>query len=110
MGNKSKRTIKPQDKPFDLDTLEKEARSQGSDKNFRFTLGGREWTLPPFGRLDRKVLTSLDPEDPESMMAMFKKAMTEEAYEEFNELELSIDGLNALEEAWAEHSGVTPGE
>lgn len=110
MGNKSKRTIKTQTKPFDLDALEKEAQAKASDKNFRFLLGGREFVLPPFGTIDRKVLTSMDPDDPDSIMNVFKAAMSEEDFEEFDELELSIDGLTSLEEAWSEHSGMTPGE
>jgi hypothetical protein len=110
MGNKSKRTIKPQTAPFDLDALEKEAKSSTSDKNFRFILGGHEFSLPPFGTLDRKVLTSMDPDDPESIMSVFKAAMSDKDYDIFDEQELSIEGLNALEGAWSEHSGVTPGE
>lgn len=110
MGNKSKRTIKPQSTPFDLDALEKESKAQASDKNFRFLLGGREWTLPPFGTIDRKVLTSMRADDPESMMNVFKAAMSDEDFSEFDGLELTIDGLNALEEAWSAHSGLTPGE
>lgn len=110
MGNRSKRVVKTQTKPFDLDALEKEAKDEGDLKKFKFTLGGRDWALPPFGNLNRKALTDMDPNDPGSMMLMFKKAMSEEDYKEFNELELSIDGLNALEAAWTEHSGISVGE
>ncbi len=110
MGNRSKRVIKTQIKPFDLDALEKEAQEEGLAKKFKFTLGGRDWSLPPFGTLDRKTLTSMDPNDPASMMIMFKMALSEEDYKEFDELELSIEGLNALEAAWTEHSGVSSGE
>lgn len=112
MGNKSKRTVKTQTKPFDLDALEAEAKAkaQVASKNFRFTLGGTEFVLPPFGTLDRKVLTSMDPNDPESIMSAFKAAMSEEDYKKFDELDLSIEGLNALESEWSDHSGMTPGE
>lgn len=112
MGNKSKRTIKPQTKPFDLDALEAEAKASAAkaDTRFRFVLGGREFALPPFGTLDRKALTNMDPNDPASMMAAFRAGMSDEEYEKFDEMELSIDSLNALEEAWSAHSGVTPGE
>lgn len=110
MGNRSKRVIKTQTKPFDLDALEKEAQEEGNAKKFKFTLGGREWSLPPFGTLNRKALTNMDPNDPASMMIMFKEGLSDEDYKEFNELELSIDGLNALEAAWTEHSGITSGE
>src|SRR5688572_15674793 len=101
MGNKSKRTIKPQAKPFDLDALEKEALASASDKNFRFLLGGKEFSLPPFGTIDRKVLTSMSPDDPESMMNVFKAGLSDEDFAEFDALDLSIDGLTALEEAWS---------
>ena len=110
MGNRSKRVIKTQTKPFDLDTIEKEALEEGNAKKFKFTLGGRDWALPPFGTINRKALTNMDPNDPASMMLMFKIAMGDEDFKDFNELELSIDGLNALEAAWTEHSGISAGE
>lgn len=110
MGNKSKRVVKTQDKPFDLDALEREAKAKVANKNFEFILNGTTFSLPPFGTLDRKVLTDMDPNDPESIMGAFKAAMDEDQYEVFNGLNLSIEGLNALESAWTEHSGITPGE
>jgi len=106
----SNRKIKPQKAPFDLDGLEKEALSDQDNKLFKFVLGGKEFSLPPFGSLDRKVITSVNEDEPESMMSAFKEGLTEEEYKEFDNLPLTIDGLNKLQEAWAEHSGISPGE
>lgn len=102
--------IKTQNKPFNLDALENEARNTNKEQYFRFTLGGREWALPPLGTLDRKTITSVDGEDPESMMKAFKVGLGDADYAAFDELDLTIDGLTLLNDAWAEHSGITVGE
>lgn len=104
------RRVKTQKEAFDLDALEKEALAEKETKPFRFVLGGKEWSLPPFGTLDRKAITGVSEDDPESMMSAFREALSEEKYREFDKLPLTIDGLNKLQEAWAEHSGISPGE
>lgn len=99
--------IKTQSAPFDLDAVEREA----SDKTFRFTLGGREWSMKPLGRIDRKQVKQIakataDATEAESIEAMLRAGLGDEQWEEFDELPLSIDGLKALFEQWSDHSGI----
>lgn len=108
--------IKVQDEPFDLDAMEKEA----SKHDYRFTLAGRDWTMTPLGRLDRKAIKRLarelkdtDENDTENLRyveLMLAEGMGADQWAEFDELPLSQSGLMALFEDWSEHSGIEAGE
>lgn len=101
--------IKVQDEAFNLDVLEKEAAKH----DYHFVLGGREWTMTPMGRLDKKAMKRLaklaageEVDGIEYMDEVFKVAMGADQFAEFDELPLSMDGLQALFEDYQDHSGI----
>lgn len=99
--------IKVQEKPFDLDAIEKE----GSDKAFHFTLDGRDFSMTPLGRIDRKKVKKIrtateDASEVESMEMMLQVALGDDQWAKFDELPLSMEGLKELFQAWTEHSGI----
>ena len=99
--------IKVQDEPFNLDVIEKEASKQ----SFRFTLGGRDWTMVPLSRFDRKQVKKIAKEtegaaEVDSIESMLRAGLGDEQWEEFDELPLSMEGMKQLFEAWTDHSGI----
>lgn len=111
MSSKSSKPskIKVQDEPFNLDIIEKEA----SKHDYRFTLGGRDFSMPPLGRLDRKDLKKIakmtgagEIDEADYIDEMLKLALGEERFAEFDELPLSQDGVQQLFEDWTDHSGI----
>ena len=104
-----KRPVKIQDNPLDLDQFEKERLEGQADHLYRFTLGGTEFVIPPFGDLDRHLMETAD-DDFEFMMAAFQKGLGENQFEIFDELPLSLDGLQRLFKDWGDHSGIDVGK
>lgn len=101
--------IKTQDEPLNLDAVERES----ADKQFRFILGDREWVMTPLGRLERKAAKKIarmsnagDGAELEFIDEMFKLAMGEEQFAEFDQLPLSQASAELLFETWSENSGI----
>lgn len=90
---------------FDLDTLEAERRHE----TFTFTFGGREFTLPHMRDIDRKLMRQVDEGSHWAAEEALKIGLGEQ-YDAFEELPLSLFGLNELFKAWLEHSGMREGE
>src|ERR1044072_6839091 len=101
--------IKVQEEPFNLDAIEKE----GHKHDYQVILGGRTWTMTPMGRLDKKAMKRMakvaesgELDNTEYMDLIFQEAMGEEQFAEFDELPLSMDGLQRLFEDYQDHSGI----
>lgn len=107
MTTRSPRAVKPA-KPkaaFDLDAVEAET----SGDPFEFVFGGRSYTLPHMQDVDRSVLDVADQGDLEAMKQAFKSGLGDD-FDEFDAQPMKLRSLNALFEAWLEHSGLKPGE
>jgi hypothetical protein len=104
-----KRPVKIQAEPLDLDQFEQEQADKEKEHLYTFKLGGVEFTIPPFGSLDRSLMDTAD-DDAEFMAAAFKMALGEDQFEVFDPMPLSLDGLNRLFKDWGEHSGMDVGK
>lgn len=104
--------VKEQDAPYDLDALARER----SKKNYRFTYGGRDWTLVPVGRIPKKAMKRMakmaaeGQDNLEYMDEMLRAGMGNEQFAEFDELDIAMEDLENLFEDWSDHSGIEPGE
>lgn len=108
-GSPKKRPVKIQAEPLNLDEFEEEKLKEQEQHLYRFTLGGIEFVLPPFGNLDRSLMDTAD-DDVEFMTAAFKQGMGEDQFEKWDALPLSLDGLNRLFKDWGDHSGMDTGK
>jgi len=104
-----KRPVKIQAEPLNLDDFAKEQEEKQAEHLYRFTLGGVDFVIPPFGDLDRKLMETAD-DDAEFMAAAFKMALGEDQFEIFDPMPLSLDGLNRLFKDWGDHSGMDTGK
>jgi hypothetical protein len=94
---------------MDLDQFEEDQKKKEEEHLYRFIQGGKHFVLPPFGSLDRTLMEAAD-EDFEFMNAAFRLAMGEDQFAEWDELPLSLDGLNRLFKDWGDHSGMDTGK
>lgn len=90
---------------FDLDACEREQHGEP----FRFALGGREFVLPRFDGLDRRVLDAMGDGDLAFARAALAAGLGDQR-EAFEALPLSMAGYNRLVREWTAHAGVEPGE
>lgn len=111
--NPRKRPVKIQVTPLDLDAFEEGKLKERDEHLYRFIRGGEEFTLPPFGSLDRELMDTAD-DDVEFMMEAFKQGLVmisgEEAWDKFREMPLTLDGMNKLFGDWGDHSGMDTGK
>jgi hypothetical protein len=92
-------------KAFDLDAVEAEAAGE----RFEFVFGGRTYSLPHLQDIDRSLLNAADQGDVAAMQEAFRSGLGDD-YDEFNTQPMKLRSLNALFQAWTEHSGLQPGE
>jgi hypothetical protein len=108
-----KRPVKIQAEPMDLDQYEENQKAEAEDHLYRFIQGGITFTLPPFGTLDRSLMETAD-DDVDFMTAAlklgFETVMEDDAFEKWDALPLSLDGLNRLFKDWGDHSGMDTGK
>jgi hypothetical protein len=104
-----KRPVKVQAEPLDLDQFEQEQADKEKEHLYTFRLGGVEFTIPPFGSLDRSLMETAD-DDFEFMNAAFRLAMGDEQFAKWDEIPLSLDGMNRLFKDWGDHSGMDVGK
>lgn len=98
-------TIATADAPFDLDAVEAEVKREP----FVFTLGGRQWTLPHMEDMDRQIIHHIDQGNQKLAREAIRLGLGEDVYAEFDELPLSLGGVDKLFEAWMRHSGMASG-
>lgn len=99
---------KPKSDPdmFDLDAL----AAEESEESFQFRAGGKVWTIPPYSRLDWRVLEYADSNDLVFAREALRLALGDR-WPEFDELRgFGIVAINELFTRWVAHSGVRPGE
>ena len=104
-----KRPVKVQAEPMNLDQFEEDLAKSEDEHLYRFTLGGTEFVIPPFGNLDRSLMETAD-DDFEFMTAAFRQAMGDDQFAKFDQLPLSLDGMNRLFKDWGDHSGMDTGK
>lgn len=104
-----KRPVKIQAEPLNLDEFEDDQKKKEEEHLFRFIQGGREFVLPPFGNLDRSLMESGD-DDFEFMTAAFRQGLGEDQFAAWDDLPLTLDGLNRLFKDWGDHSGMDVGK
>jgi hypothetical protein len=102
---RSAKTASAAKEAFDLDAVEAEVAGDP----FEFTFGGRPYSLPHLQDVDRTVLNAADQGDLEAMKAAFRSGLGDD-FDEFDAQPMKLRSLNALFEAWLEHSGLKPGE
>ncbi|MFD9949684.1 hypothetical protein ACFWYW_55640 [Nonomuraea sp. NPDC059023] len=111
MTTRSPRAAKPAagatkpGKAFDLDAVEAEAAGE----RFEFIFGGRSYSLPHLHDIDRSLLNAADQGDVAAMQQAFRFGLGDD-YDEFDAQPMKLRSLNALFQAWTEHSGLKPGE
>ncbi|MGW1836317.1 hypothetical protein [Streptomyces sp. NPDC002067] len=92
---------------FDLDVWVKEARQEP----FRFTLGGRIFTMPAAGELDKAVLSSVNIESPSARdIETLLKAGLSDQWPMFDKMPVPLAALGELFRQWQKHEGTPAGE
>ncbi len=95
-----------QKKVYDLDALEAEA----SGEPFHFRLGGKEYTLPPFNALDKKLLDALNQGDQQVAIEALRMGLGKEDAKTFDATPAKLSTVNELFRQWAKESGIDVGE
>lgn len=90
---------------FDLDAAVRE--SLGTP--FTFKLGGKEFTLPHQKDVDKSSLVLADGNPGQYAMDSLRIALGDQ-WDAFDEIALSVSGVDKLYAAWNEHCGVEAGE
>ncbi|MEV7358272.1 hypothetical protein [Kitasatospora sp. NPDC091276] len=92
---------------FDLDVWVSEARTEP----FRFTLAGREFSMPSAGELDKSVLSTVNVENPSARdIGVLLRAGLGDQWEDFDAIPAPLAALGELFRQWQQHEGATLGE
>ncbi|MFF2543991.1 hypothetical protein ACFVUY_15650 [Kitasatospora sp. NPDC058063] len=92
---------------FNLDTWVTES----TRTPFPFTLGGRDFSLPAAGDLDKSLLSTVNLSSPSAadILSLMREGLGDQ-WQEFDALPLPLSALGELFRRWQNHTGVTPGE
>lgn len=95
------------DNIFDLDVWVAEAASEP----FRFSLGGKLFTMPAAGELDKSILTAVNIDAPSARdIETLLKAGLADQWADFDSLPVPLAALGELFRQWQKHEGASLGE
>lgn len=94
------------DDVFDLDAYVAEHRQTP----YRFRYGGQTFELPHASDTDWRVTEAADKGNVEAIRTLFRRGMSPEQWERFEQLPQPAKGMGELFRRWQAHAGMKPGE